>query len=211
MFLIFGIQELKRRSKDRPELQGGCPNCRGTNLTPITYRRWFTLFFIPVIPIGSAKSFYECNQCKQLFDENIAYHNTQPQQKEEIVINDNSLTFSRALISSMTYLAITNGYISSREEKQIQDSIAEFSSFTEELKSIKASIVSHGNKENQVFEYLYDTKDVLSKEEIKRLLTQIAGILDTHRISKEQETILKDFLIASGLPKEIYTEIVTSI
>ena len=211
MFLIFGIQEIKRTSKDRSILKGPCPRCRAENLNPITYRNWFTLFFIPVIPLGAAKPYYECRQCKQIFDESIETHMHQPAEETYIEIPDNQLVTCRATIAGMTYLAITNGYISTREEKKIQDTIAQFKEFNQELNSIKASIVSHGNKENQVFEYLYDAKDALTKTEVKELLMTIATIFSGHSVSKEQEILMKDFLIALGIPKESYTNILRNL
>jgi zinc-ribbon family len=47
-----------------------CPQCgTDTGYRLLAARRWFTLFFIPVIPLKSLGTFVECAQCKNMFVE----------------------------------------------------------------------------------------------------------------------------------------------
>jgi len=61
-------------SRDKVLGQGmfGCPNCRQT--TPFTHKkvqRYFTLYFIPLFPIGTIAEFVECGQCGGNFQASV--------------------------------------------------------------------------------------------------------------------------------------------
>lgn len=47
-----------------------CPRCRSDGpYHHIHARRWFTLFFLPIIPLNHLGSYVECQRCKGTFDE----------------------------------------------------------------------------------------------------------------------------------------------
>jgi hypothetical protein len=49
-----------------------CPRCRADrNYQLVRPRRWFTLFFIPVIPLKWGEPFVQCGSCKSGFGEGI--------------------------------------------------------------------------------------------------------------------------------------------
>lgn len=212
MFLIFGTQGLKRKTQDEPILSGICPNCGSGDLEPKTYRNWFTLFFIPVFPIASAKLIYECNQCGASYDERIREYIqeiTSVLPKEESL--NPELYYSRALIASLTFLVQSESSTSSKGMYLIDKLIFGFSGLTEELQALKKSIISQGNTENQVFEYLYEAKDVLSSEELWKMFIELGNLLSNlPNLSTEQETLIKDYLIACGFPKSKYQQIIKS-
>jgi hypothetical protein len=60
MFFLFGM-----RTKSTPikQIQYPCPKCAHTTMfTAMESKRWFTLFFIPVIPLGG-RFLIRCNFC----------------------------------------------------------------------------------------------------------------------------------------------------
>ena len=60
MFFLFGV-----RTKTTPirQIQYPCSKCsRPTMFTAMESKRWFTLFFIPVIPLGG-NHLIRCNLC----------------------------------------------------------------------------------------------------------------------------------------------------
>jgi len=60
MFFLFG---LRRQAKVIGQFERTCSKCgRQTVHSAIESQRWFTLFFIPVIPFGSSYS-TRCNLC----------------------------------------------------------------------------------------------------------------------------------------------------
>jgi tetratricopeptide (TPR) repeat protein len=66
-FIIFGWRTIIS-NESVPPLRTICPSCRReAHLQGRTHRRWFTLYFIPVFPVGSATRFTECVSCKAQF------------------------------------------------------------------------------------------------------------------------------------------------
>ena len=60
MFILFGFSS---KPKVEGVIKNKCPSCQKKSLIRIVkVTEWFTLFFIPVIPLGS-KVFLECLQC----------------------------------------------------------------------------------------------------------------------------------------------------
>ena len=60
MFFLFGM---RTKSKPIKQVQYPCSKCtRPTVFTAMESRRWFTLFFIPVIPLGG-NFLIRCNLC----------------------------------------------------------------------------------------------------------------------------------------------------
>lgn len=212
MFIIFGTRGIKHTVDSSPILKNKCPNCGNGDLVNKLYRRWFTLFFIPVIPLDVVDRFYQCNNCKSAYNESIRNVLQQSQQDQEAARREGQLVFSRALVASMSHMTMIDGDIAPEEEREINDVIAQFPEFEEELKSIKESVLEHGNKENQVFEYLYEAKSILSSEGIIGLLAQAGVILLADgNIDKEEEKLMKEYLIACGLPKEMYKALIDKL
>jgi hypothetical protein len=60
MFFLFGT---RRKAKVLGQMERHCAKCaRSTVHSAIESRQWFTLFFIPVIPLGSNYAL-RCNLC----------------------------------------------------------------------------------------------------------------------------------------------------
>lgn len=67
--IIFG-----RRNMTSVESRGTfhCPRCGpDKSYSKIRVNRWFTLYFIPVIPLGTAGSYYQCNTCAGTYDASV--------------------------------------------------------------------------------------------------------------------------------------------
>ena len=64
-FLLFGT-----KTKIRPvrPVDAACPSCREHgHLHLRESRRYFTLFFIPIVSLGAAEPFWECEYCSGHF------------------------------------------------------------------------------------------------------------------------------------------------
>jgi len=60
MFFLFGM---RRKTKPIGQTERSCSKCtRSTMHTGVELRRWFTLFLIPVIPLGTSYAI-RCNLC----------------------------------------------------------------------------------------------------------------------------------------------------
>jgi transcription elongation factor Elf1 len=58
------VMGLRSRGKVLGQRMLNCPNCHRDAMTSAaTSRRWFTLFFVPVFPIGDKKTIAQCGLC----------------------------------------------------------------------------------------------------------------------------------------------------
>ena len=61
MFFLIGV---RTKAKAIGQLDRTCAKCaRVTVQTAVETRKWLTLFFIPVIPLGGATRVVRCNVC----------------------------------------------------------------------------------------------------------------------------------------------------
>ncbi|WP_051476004.1 MULTISPECIES: TerB family tellurite resistance protein [Aquimarina] len=212
MFIIFGTRGLKHTVSESPVLSNSCPNCNNGNLVNKLYRRWFTLFFIPMIPLDVVDRFYQCDSCKSAYNENIKTI----LQRSQDEINENQkrakLVFAKALIASMTHMSIIDGDFAAEEEREIMDAIEGFPEMKEELMAIHQNIKATGNQDNQVFNFLNEARNELSSEALINILAQAAVVLLADgAIEKEEENLMKEYLIACGLPKEMYQTLIDKL
>ena len=95
MFIIWG-------STGRTKTVGGgtfyCPQCDDVDMVYVekTVRTWFTLYWIPVIPMGGPKPFVECEECGGQFETKVL--ELEPPSESERFLN----TLFRSLESGMT-------------------------------------------------------------------------------------------------------------
>lgn len=63
----------------RTEIDKGeffCPSCKGpASFAKKRLRKFFTLYFIPVIPISSAGEYVECERCKSKYQPDVLSYN----------------------------------------------------------------------------------------------------------------------------------------
>jgi hypothetical protein len=67
---MLGLIVYGRRNTEKVVAQGtfACPGCgAGRMFVHKRVRRWFTLYFIPVIPLGTASEYVECWNCSGTF------------------------------------------------------------------------------------------------------------------------------------------------
>ena len=68
MFILFGMRDIKTRVKGGLELRKHCGRCG--LLSDMQEHRWvkfFTLFFVPLIPISRGESLLVCKRCGAAF------------------------------------------------------------------------------------------------------------------------------------------------
>ncbi|GAA3510452.1 hypothetical protein GCM10022393_24890 [Aquimarina addita] len=212
MFIIFGTRGLKHTVKDSPVLTNSCPSCAKGNLVNKLYRRWFTLFFIPTIPLDEIDRFYECDRCSSAYNESIKTILQQSQSEINETQKQANLKFAKALIASMTHMAIIDNDFAPEEEREIMDVMSKFPELKSELTEIYENVKVYGNKNNQVFNYLNEARSQLSSETLINILAQAAVVLLADgSIEKEEENLMKEYLIACGLPKEMYKTLIEKL
>ncbi len=209
MFLIFGVQGIKRRVEGEEVLENCCPSCGSGDLIPTSFRNWFTLFFIPIFPVSSGRLIYRCDQCKNSFDAQIKDHLKRAVFQSTVEQDVAPLVYSRGLIASLVYLVGLDSGRTSKQMYEIDKLIFKYPNYAKELESIKTSVLNSGNAENQVFEYLYEAKDLLNKTELWDLFIEIGSFMRSmNSITTNQESLIKEYLIACGFPKSKFGELI---
>ena len=82
IMIIFGTRGINRTIGDG---NFNCPRCASNQ--PYTHKavkRFFTIYFIPLIPMGTAGEFIECNSCAGTFDREIVNYDPVLERKKSI-------------------------------------------------------------------------------------------------------------------------------
>lgn len=212
MFIIFGTRALKHTIDNSEILKNSCPNCSNGNLVNKRYRRWFTLFFIPVIPLNEIDRFYECDKCNSGYQNDIKKILQESQVDQSHKQEQAKSIFVSALIATMTHMALIDNDYAKEEEREIKDTINNFPEFKEHLMEIHESVKNQGNNDNYVFNLLNEARNLFPSEAMLNLLAQAAVILLADgTIEKEEEELMKEYLIACGLPKEFYQVLIDKL
>lgn len=69
MLFIFGV---KTRRKTLDSGRFSCPNEGGSRrYRRVRARRWFTFFFVPVVPLGKQGEWVQCQSCSATYPSDI--------------------------------------------------------------------------------------------------------------------------------------------
>ena len=116
--IIFGTRGVKSTIKQGQFL---CPQCAAEK--PYKHkkvRRWFTLYFIPVIPLDSQGEFVECQTCKGTFVPRVLDY--KPDNSREQFQSE----YEKAMRHSMILMMLADGVIDDEELIVVQKIINKF-------------------------------------------------------------------------------------
>ena len=87
-----------------------CPHCNGSRTCCVKQiRTWFTIYFIPLIPLSIQQRYLECISCGSTYDEALLTHD--PQRDQQLRL----LTMLRIMIMS----ALADGFLDDLERAEI--------------------------------------------------------------------------------------------
>jgi tetratricopeptide (TPR) repeat protein len=127
-FIIFGTRTMIRNNG--AAVQAVCPSCRQqTMFQPKSARPWFTLYFIPIFPVGAKRTFSECMNCRMQFrltPQELSQRTSasQQQQMQQAIQMYNSLRTSPA--NSVTLNNLLMLYLQLKEYDQAISAANEF-------------------------------------------------------------------------------------
>jgi tetratricopeptide (TPR) repeat protein len=127
--LLFGSRSISS-DEGGPPVETVCPNCRQpAHIYGKSFRTWFTVFFLPVFPIGGRQRFSECANCRAQFPvpveelrRNVA--SSEQQQNQQAIGLYNSLRASPANSITLNQLMLT--YAGMKEYDQAISAAGEF-------------------------------------------------------------------------------------
>ena len=117
--IIFGTRGVKFTLKEGAFC---CPQCG--NEQPFRHRsvrRFFTLYFIPVIPLDRLGEYVECRTCKGTFIPRVLEH--QPHQSKEAFLSE----YEKAVKHAMVLMMLADGEIDEQEMITVHQIINKYS------------------------------------------------------------------------------------
>ncbi|MGB1247478.1 MAG: TerB family tellurite resistance protein [Chitinophagales bacterium] len=160
--IIVGTRGVKWTLK---EGQFNCPQCeKTTNYRHRSVRRFFTLYFIPIIPLDKLGEYVECRNCKGTFVPNILNMNSMS--KDQFLA-----TYEKAIHHTMVLTMLADGIIDENEKLEVLAIINKF-----------------GHNDMTMEQLMEYTKQVQKEnEDVSTYLKKIAGELN----EQGKETIIK--------------------
>jgi len=116
--IIFGTRGVKST------IQSGefiCPQCNQSK--PFRHRKvtkFFTLYFIPIIPLGKRGEYVECRECKGTFVPRVL-------ESKSSGIEDKKALYETAIMHTMVLIMLADGKIDENEKKQVHKVINKYS------------------------------------------------------------------------------------
>lgn len=184
--IIFGTRGVTT-TPDKGEFH--CPTCNSNQPYGLKrVRRFFTLYFIPVIPLDSLGEYVECSSCKDTYKTNILDYNSAANSEEF------EAEYHSAIKKVMIHILLADGVIDDAEietsidiYKKITGNEITAASFRNEIDVIQA------NKQENLSSCLHNLQGVLN-DEGKELVIKAAlyvALADGEFQQEEQELLGK--------------------
>ncbi len=171
-------------------------------------KRWFTLYFIPVLPLKTLETFYKCKECSKTYKEEIK----EMLEKGQTEFKDKaSKIIATTLAACMTHMAKIDGNICKEELKEINKIKTKFPQYKKEIEKVISDVKKSKNDE-YVFNILRNARTILTMDGIAMLIGQVARVLLADgKIDKKEEKLMKEYLLVCGIPREMYDQIISQV
>ena len=135
-FIIFGTRGI---TSTKGQGRFTCPGCGPNSSYELkSVRRFFTLYFIPLIPLDSLGEYIECNHCQATFNENVlSYRPTLTSGSNE---NQLQMRFMIAMKQVMIGMLLADGTVRDSEVKELQNIFGELADVQITLKDLHEEI-----------------------------------------------------------------------
>ena len=124
-----------------------CPKCQATR----SYRhhavtRWFTLYFIPLIPLGVHGEYVECGYCRTTWDPEVKTLTAQMEQEREEFLAE----FQKGMRDIMVLMMLADGRIEPLEREIIRSTYAQLASVEYSDEALTMDVARLGSSEVDV-------------------------------------------------------------
>jgi uncharacterized tellurite resistance protein B-like protein len=166
--IIFGTRGVKSTVKSG---NFNCPQCQENRFyRHRKVRNFFTLYFIPLIPLGSAGEYVECSDCKGTFIPRVLINN--PDKDEFLAI------YEKAIRHAMVLIMLADGVIDDKEKEQVLKIINKFGSNDLTMPDLESYIKLVKEKNEDITTYLKKVGPALNehgKETVIRCALAVAA------------------------------------
>lgn len=188
-FIIFGTRGVNM-TKDKGSMY--CPRCGpNSNYKLINVRRFFTLYFIPLIPLDKLGEFVECQGCKGSYDPEILHYDPEKQQQEF------EMAYFNAIIQILCEICLADGVVDDSEVKAISDAYKRLSGQSIGDSEIRKMIADAENNSRPIGIMIADFKADLNdagKETFLEELYRVAAADGS--IDKQELAIIEEVGVA---------------
>ena len=203
-FIIFGTRGVTSK-KDRGQFN--CPQCGGGNeYVHKSVRQFFTLYFIPVIPLNHLGEYVECTGCQGTFHVDILQYD--PGAGAEQV----EALFMVAMKQVMIAMLLADGVIDDDEVKELQatyEDLAGVPVTEEDLREEIAQIEKEGSGAIELVQHVAATLNDQGKEMVVTAAYQIAAA--DGNVDASEQQLLDDIAEALELSKAHYRGILSEL
>lgn len=183
--IIFGTRGV---SSTKATGNFNCPQCESDR--PYRHRKvtqFFTLYFIPLIPLGSKGEYVECGHCKGTFITRVLQNNNEQEKIEFMAL------YEQAIRHTMVMIMLADGVIDDNEKVAVRTIINKYGHNDMTEADLDDYIAKVQSQDGDISTYLKHIGPALN-EHGKELLIKSAldvAYSDGHFDDSEKEMILK--------------------
>ena len=190
--------------KSKEVLSGACPVC-GEDMYLRKFVKYFTLFNKPIFPVSTIDTFYKCDVCESAYNTSLKDLIKLDDRNKELKIEEAGKLYAKALIASMTFMAMVDGDLDDKEQLDLHGIIGKYSEIADELIETMDYVKLNGNKNDFVYKKLRKVRKELSSDSVLAIIgSAVKMILADGQMKKEEKMLIDSFLIESNLPKDLY-------
>ncbi len=203
-FIIFGTRGVTFKKESG---QFHCPNCGGgSDYVHKNVRRFFTLYFIPVIPLDSLGEYVECHACQGTYHVDILEYDPAASGVQVEAL------FMVAMKQVMIAMLLADGVIDDDEVKELKatfEDLAGVSVTEQDLREEIAAIQNEGSGAIEMVQHLAAGLNDKGKEMVITAAYQIAAA-DGHVDPSEQQ-LLEEIAVALELSQAHFLGIMSEL
>ena len=179
-----------------------CPGC-DTSRQYIWHRvnNWFTLYFIPVIPLGMAGEYVECQLCLKTYETNVLQLGEQLEKDRQQFLAE----FQKGIRDIMILIMLADGIIEPEEVAVIQGIYSNLAGedydsdqLNQDIERIQAQIPQIEENSNQaVKEYAGKLNGLLNEEGKVMIFHAALSVAQSDGRIPEEEQLLLDTIVKS--------------
>ena len=202
---------IKKISYKNEVLEQACPVC-GDDMHLNKYVKYITFFGKALFPVKTIDTFYKCEVCNSSYNTAIKELVKLDDEKKQARFEEAGKLYAKALIASMTYMALIDNELDEKEQQNLHAIIGKYSNIADELIEIMDKVKNQGNKDEFVYKLLKRVHQELSVDSVLALLSEAVKMLMADgKIDQAELKLLDRFIVEAGLPKELYNMLLDKI
>jgi len=164
-----------------------CPECGKSNYKLKRVRRFFTLYFIPVIPLNKLGEYVECQSCSNTFNERALEWN--PEENQRALEAEYSIACKRVMLKT----ALADGEVDENEIDEITRLFSDIANLQVDRGDIAAELEAAKADKRTVREYVKSLVGSLNEHGKERVLTAALKVAISDGIfAKEEKALIQD-------------------